>query len=387
MNGTDSKEKKQSKPPPIPFKSIKISLTSLPRISALNKRGGSLSYGIQTDKQSDLSQSHIIKSHHIHVSGMTSDNTSVTKKSFTVSSAWPSNNEGMRYMTYHSVPNIGVDEYLSHNPQLSQNESIKQHSKNNYRNQCCLGDVTKCRSLFRLIETMDKYKHNMDDSKSNDECIDEIEIHVIINDFLHLMSTHNQNDEQFEKIANIFGNCNISKCKIFRRNHRERTKFNDSSILHDLYDTVNTNCIHKYQILDKIHCFYQHCYDIGNRLLMREKLIINHCNYKENCDEKIEGIQCTKNAKINKLCQILSNKRKIYENMQGVNITETLYQKYNQLSIAHDYQNMYIFGCEYRYKGTGEEKETEYEAIIIMKTYATFKEELTNNIIKTITMT
>ena len=71
-------------------------------------------------------------------------------------------------------------------------------------------------------------------------------------------------DHEFEQIFNSFQqSCPLTKCMIFRRNNRRREN-----------DKNNIN--YKQQILDKIHCYFKHSYDIGHHIGNKESQIINN---------------------------------------------------------------------------------------------------------------
>ena len=80
---------------------------------------------------------------------------------------------------------------------------------------------------------------------------DNIDITTLLNDFLYLLSQHNQ--DEFWYIHDVLnGYCNIHNCAAFKRNYRNR----DENMDLDLYrDIDSAEDVSKCQIMDKIHCF------------------------------------------------------------------------------------------------------------------------------------
>eukprot|EP01083_Nonionella_stella_P230715 815283_1 len=154
---------------------------------------------------------------------------------------------------------------------------------------------------MRLIQVMKRFK-------KTSRYEDTIDIKQILNDYLHVIDTY-KDDHHFEAIARELGVCDASKCKIFDRHYRDR----------NASDTAGDA---RSQIMDTIHCYYQHCYDIGNRLSLEEQMLCE--NSGENIDNEFI------NHKIQNVRKILQKKRKYPANMRmRYNTT----YKYEQLSL------------------------------------------------------
>eukprot|EP01084_Bolivina_argentea_P255421 429589_1 len=98
---------------------------------------------------------------------------------------------------------------------------------------------------------------------------------AFIDDYFHLLTVHHTNEE-FEYISHqLAGYCNKAECVAFKRNYRNRENKNLES--------------HKQsprqQIIDKIHCYYLHSFDIGYRLTAGQRLVVDNNN---EIDEKSE---------------------------------------------------------------------------------------------------
>eukprot|EP01084_Bolivina_argentea_P034218 63332_1 len=230
-------------------------------------------------------------------------------------------------------------------------------------------------SLHRLKIVMQNYTKHVNDDQCNARN-DTLE--SILDDFLYLSTKHN-NDEEFEAISNEFGFCTGNKCKILKRHYGNR----DSKI-NIIYKTKDESDMLWDAVLDKIHCYYQHCYDIGYRLSSKEKTEIQQYS-----DEYLI------NNKAIKIKQILTNKRKICQNIVEMNSTSN--KKFNQFCMeSSDSQNesknsnserIYSFGERFNYYG----KKDHYwmddwfwkDHVCVQRKYSSLKEELImNNIAK-----
>eukprot|EP01083_Nonionella_stella_P179077 634613_1 len=107
--------------------------------------------------------------------------------------------------------------------------------------------ISQCKAVQRVVSITNN--HSLD----KEHVIREIR--SILDDFLHLLH-HHDTPMDFEYIHSLLTNhrCSITTCSIFRRHYRRRS----SNVSHEHDITVM-------RILDRIHCFYQHTYDIGFR--------------------------------------------------------------------------------------------------------------------------
>eukprot|EP01084_Bolivina_argentea_P122627 217273_1 len=102
--------------------------------------------------------------------------------------------------------------------------------------------------------------------------IDSIDIYKALDDFLYLSNFH---DDKFDEIyKKLRGECYFKECKIFKRINRDRGRYYKSK-----FNTA------EYQILDKIHCYYAHSYDMSYRLTPDQKQQLQKMN-NDNIDEK-----------------------------------------------------------------------------------------------------
>eukprot|EP01083_Nonionella_stella_P025711 70828_1 len=215
-------------------------------------------------------------------------------------------------------------------------------------------DVSKCIHLERLCSQMQRYHLTSNATEFASH------IHLLLDDFLHLLSMH---QNQFDIITHRFGVCDINQCNIIRRNYRNRnTKMNQTT--HHLENA----CM---QILDKIHCYYSHCYDIGNKLTSKDHAIIN----EQKCEQIDDVDRLLRNQTIIPMKRIQKRIRQSCQHINGIQQTSSKYN--NQLIQPIINDQMYSFGIEFCY-GYDTEYNTE-NAIKIKAKYASLKHELTHN--------
>eukprot|EP01084_Bolivina_argentea_P176804 305895_1 len=227
----------------------------------------------------------------------------------------------------------------------------------NHQNQSCNGNISACNSLLKLSKIMNTYY------KMNENIFDSPIVHIL-NYFLHLIHEHNTNQE-FEFIYTKFECCDIKKRAAFK-----------------LYNDQQTSVY--YDILDKIHCYYLHSYDIGHRLSKSDRIMINyidsiHSNEQKH-DEKDDNSFKLRNKRIFQTKNILSQKR----TTRNINIAR--HDKYRSLfsptSKPIDAQLQYDFGFNFKYGYYDEEAYDNGNGtvpILVTNKYKTLKQELLHN--------
>eukprot|EP01084_Bolivina_argentea_P260565 440068_1 len=128
-----------------------------------------------------------------------------------------------------------------------------------------------CVHLNRMTDAMrqyDKFSKNVNEPVD----FDQVDLDTIVHDFIYAVNKHNS-DEKFEYIYNRFPRCDVVECKMFKRNHRNRNDVtNKASHAYVLYGNKDEKQILYMQIMDKIHCYYQHSFDTGYRLTVEDHL-------------------------------------------------------------------------------------------------------------------
>eukprot|EP01084_Bolivina_argentea_P123903 219562_1 len=292
-----------------------------------------------------------------------------TAKTFTISSAWPSTNEGMNY---YSTAHIKPRRYYGCNV-------IPENKQKCY--------LASCQCLHSLIEIMNGYKQCIN-GKYKQIFDDNMNVNNVLNSFLHLMQMHSHTDEEFEMISNLFGKCNINNCNIFKR--RGNPKLQNDNPQHAC----------RYQILDKIHCFYIHSFDIGYKLTRKEKqYILNQRSEQKQNDFTFDSTS-------NHIYKIIANKLKLNKNVKDVALANRA-NKFKTNTIESRYQpSVYDFGYRFFYWNYYKNKfeindEVIYQNIddpvanegycindfFVIPKYGNLKKELVNNAICAISYT
>eukprot|EP01084_Bolivina_argentea_P248811 416280_1 len=196
--------------------------------------------------------------------------------------------------------------------------------------ECKSASADNCTRLPKFINTINQYSGSID---TNDEHstlnLDNYETVQILDIFLHLVTKHN-NDQDFKYITNKLNEHDTDTCVMLRRNYRNRSRNVDYNHT-QLYGDYSTNDIAKFQIFDKIHCFYHHPM-----------------------------------------------------NQEISHLTEKTAEKYNQFKHCMDVDDknnikMYSFGSEFVYGYKGEDKGDYKSYKPIYQKYESFKFEMTHN--------
>eukprot|EP01084_Bolivina_argentea_P178450 308482_1 len=204
---------------------------------------------------------------------------------------------------------------------------------------------------------------------------DEMDSLQLLNEFLHLLDKHND-DEQFEYISSKLQHCDINSCKAFRRNHRNR------DIQHEEKNNeLNIEDSIKLEIIDKIHSFYCHSYDTGNRLKISENININtDANKVKQQNESWK--QYMTNKGVTKVYKSLRKKRKCHGDAK--NILNGRKNKYNNLGQdstknTNEKNNKYNYGYLFDYGDDTEIKQRFLHKTKVFAKYSNLKQEVTQN--------
>eukprot|EP01083_Nonionella_stella_P080025 219675_1 len=231
----------------------------------------------------------------------------------------------------------------------------------------CNKRISDCDYIIKLLNVLNQYVE-FEYKILQSFIFDDIDIGCVVKWFLHAVTAHDSDDGFYYIYKKLSGSrCNMWVCNAFTRNHRNRTQ--NTNNLSDLYQVNDENTIVKMQILDKMHCHYIHCYDIGYRLTPQEKH--NIFNDKNMNDEQ----------QFTELAALTSNRRRIFETVYQTLGRVTSYSKFvtsvenrdddMKADAVHNMQ-IYDFGFRFQYDGTmhGLQAKPKFQSI---------KEELTSN--------
>eukprot|EP01084_Bolivina_argentea_P050236 92371_1 len=232
------------------------------------------------------------------------------------------------------------------------------------------------------------------DIKEHYSCIDDdmkrIEMHIhgykqrglerkdvlkLLDDYLHLIHEHND-DEKFEYIYNRMGHCDIKTCLRFRSNYINR---------HEQHDQKNNNGLHiddniTLEIINKIHCYYCHSYDIGYRLRVNESINVNKHTNKDK-EVNASWAEYVTNTSVTQLGKLLHKRRNLLHNAQTA--LKARMNKYNNLSSSnHDFidtndkNNMYQYGYFFKYWQHDDSSFTHPKSVKVSSKYSNLKKEV-----------
>eukprot|EP01084_Bolivina_argentea_P238882 401370_1 len=246
-----------------------------------------------------------------------------------------------------------------------------------------------CIHMEHFRNTMNLYDPYVVKKQLDNKMFDELKILPILDSFLHLKDEHDS-EEQFEWIYNSLTNCDINKCDSFRRNFRDRSEQSEKND-HKLgsHQTI------KLEIVDKIHCYYYHSYNIGHRLRAQETINV-HKDPNKVKQVNESWIEYMTNNNITELRHLLHKKRKSLGSVdellsKRINKYNNLSQKIQQtqshviIDVEDEKSKLYHYGymfhygkacCDFR---NVRNKMLRRKIITISPKYANLKEEVTKN--------
>eukprot|EP01084_Bolivina_argentea_P065127 118733_1 len=193
----------------------------------------------------------------------------------------------------------------------------------------CTMSASECLSANRLIKAIQNYnKNKLIKDRDTITCV------TVINDYLHVVYQHSS-DTHFECMFETLEACSHLQCPMFARNYgnKQTLKFTDRN------DVVFN------EIMDTIHCYFCHCYDVGNRLFSKQKAI-------------------------------LQPKRSHFRNA----INQQRYSRFNELWYNVEANNqMYEFGTNFQYTECSPQLSNYEHHISVSPRYSNLKQELVNN--------
>eukprot|EP01083_Nonionella_stella_P056631 149000_1 len=265
-----------------------------------------------------------------------------------------------------SKPSVNVDSTILKHTHIHEERKINDMNTETQQ-LMCNNTINNCEYLQQLQVQMEQC--------DNDDTLHHHSIQSVLDNFGHLMHKHNHHEhdvaDEFESIYKALGGaCDIKTCKRFKRHqiYRERDQIASQNTLKDIYNVDDdTEVTHK-QIMDKIHCFYRHCYDIGNRLTPdeEEQMILSK---RENGDAfsifKKHQKTCGKNVGYLGRYKKFTLFGKVCDDTKSQTSTRT--------------QPMFSLGYRFRYDASGYIYRSIGGGYLVHKKYQSLKEELICN--------
>eukprot|EP01084_Bolivina_argentea_P034106 63111_1 len=129
-------------------------------------------------------------------------------------------------------------------------------------------DASSCKKIQRVTAAL-SFRELVKDEEGFDDYIVEYfeQYKTLLNDYHHIIISHIPIPNQFELIYKIItrltkGKCDIRTCKWFKRSQQKHHLNQNKS--HIKFKDLTATFYH--DILDNIHCYFQHSYDIGYRI-------------------------------------------------------------------------------------------------------------------------
>eukprot|EP01084_Bolivina_argentea_P043308 79797_1 len=174
----------------------------------------------------------------------------------------------------------------------------------NDENECDGLDISTCKKCQQLLHTLSM---NTYAKISKDNNFETIELH---NNFNHYLFIH-PTDDDIDYMHSRLNQCDITHCKCIQRYYKQRPTSR----------TESKQSQEESNILDKIHCYFYHCYDIGIRLNAKEKneLNTNNENNENNMNKKIINVRkllWRKREHLNLLINVKENAMQNKENKE-----------------------------------------------------------------------
>eukprot|EP01084_Bolivina_argentea_P042367 78121_1 len=215
---------------------------------------------------------------------------------------------------------------MSLDDQVLNNKNTMKENKENNKDLFCDGNVTQCESVQTLTNTVN-------------ECDPNINAQTLIDLFIHSIFIHGD-DEQYEYIVKMINACDITQCTRFKRHYLDR------NIQHD----IDTNDSVREDIMDKIHCYYNHSQDIGHKLTQKQRDELNNI-IEEKKDDDIDSYLFQNNLFL-KLREFAS-KAKTYNILQQNRYSRFVIKHHNIPFTTESKQeptvNVYSYGQKFYY--------------------------------------
>eukprot|EP01084_Bolivina_argentea_P290311 498630_1 len=144
---------------------------------------------------------------------------------------------------------------ISHSFQLSmlQNNPSFYPRTSAERSKHCYSSIENCEHVQLIVHILTQY-HQYHQYDTYEYMLPYINISDTLTDYIHLLQTHDI-DNEFKYIVDQIKFCDIKLCNGYLRNNRYRNNLTKNKV-------SNVSL----EILDKIHCYFMHNYDIGARL-------------------------------------------------------------------------------------------------------------------------
>ena len=190
--------------------------------------------------------------------------------------------------------------------------------------------VDMCSSLQRLITAHNYYKlldvkNIKDDQEEFCKFINNIYIHILLNDYEHLMMAHRDdlyaiNQIVMKQASDSSSVCQLKDCQFTSRHYRRDDHVNNDEKEEKTHDYESDGLLSFYcSLFDGIHFYLYHCFECGLRVNLSSKLMDG---YGDGDDEK----SMDDDEAFGRLARTINNKR---DEMKLINRFKTSNNKFN----------------------------------------------------------
>eukprot|EP01083_Nonionella_stella_P032771 89669_1 len=234
--------------------------------------------------------------------------------------------------------------------------------------------IEQCPSLQRIVQYLKI--HQSADPQEICQVLNTENTPFLTDDFHHILFHHLSDQKPVEETRNEYEliynyvmtkvpQCKLSKCENYRRNNRQRET-------QKILTKIDTTTAYYVEMMDRMHCFFIHSFDVGFRLKSKElKDVFNEDDNKS--EQDLSMIRLTKS---------LNSRRQALESARGAQavqntkfVSEITVDRDTEMKANDELVNEYSMGMRYCYEGF----EGWDNATLVKKKYASLKDEIMNN--------
>ena len=176
--------------------------------------------------------------------------------------------------------------------------------------ECDGKNITKCTAINRIGRLLERYSKNDKNIFSDQQYL----YTKIYDDFHHILLNHKLDLEDImnHTINKYEIKCDdLSECVSIIRNFRDRSKSNNN-----LYELIDDDDMHFVQLLDVIHTYLFHSFDL-NYKLKKQQIEDIYGEYKDDDQDSNERWNAHKNNQIKQMNKILTENKRKFKHIIG----------------------------------------------------------------------
>eukprot|EP01084_Bolivina_argentea_P012780 23922_1 len=170
----------------------------------------------------------------------------------------------------------------------------------------CLS-IQTCSSIKKLISALTYYSSlNLDTQNDQDKLFKYCtKTHQsFLNDSIHMIRNHNQDIHQIcDMLHRQLTKCDMKNCLLLQRHYRNRRHDHTKTVVTHVQDT---NVLFYRDIMDTLHCYLCHLYDLGLRVKMSDNIqvMVDTLNEADCFDAHFDNMHTVISAKQNEVKQM-----------------------------------------------------------------------------------